>query len=108
MYFQNKRSSKNWFVRIYGGTRISSGGPLFFLLVGLVCSFVLLSFSILGGTFDTGIFWNPSEGSARPPINFPVFGIIYIILVAAAVVGLIMGITGIIWFLIIQRSLEES
>ncbi len=103
---QKKPSSL--YMKIYGGHKVSKGGPLFFFTIGIVCSLILFVVILLGGSYDTGVFSSPSDDSGRPPINFPFIGFILMSLVVGAVVGLIFGLLGLVWYNVLPEQHIEA
>ncbi len=85
---------------IYRGKKVTFNEPIFFLISGISCllGYFVLLLSI--GSFDTSIFGFQKIELLRPPITFPINGIIQIFLFIGAFVGLILGPIGILWCLV--------
>ena len=98
------KKSSSLYVKIYGGYKVSKGGPLFFLTIGIICCLILYVIILLGGSYDTGIFSSPFDDSGRPPVNFPLIGIILTFLVVGAVVGLFFGLIGLVWYSVLPEQ----
>ncbi|MFX1283998.1 MAG: hypothetical protein ACFFB5_10100 [Promethearchaeota archaeon] len=103
-----QRKQSSLYLKIFGGSKLSVGGPLFFLIMGLFCSLILFIILFLGGTYNTGVFNEPLDNSGRPPLNFPFSGIIFILLLIGAVIGLFLGIIGLLWYSIFLKNDDES
>lgn len=105
---QSRINGIPWYQKIYGGTQISRSGPLFFLIVGIISYVIYLPLISLKGGFYSGLL--ASDSSLRPDVSFPVFNILLFCLIISAVVGIVLGILGIIWYqlYVLRRVFEEN
>lgn len=96
------KKQKTLFQSVYGGKSKNIGGPLFFLIVGILSFISGWIIWHLGINFPFGII--EETESLRPNISFPIFDIIFILLLISSIVGTFLGLIGLVWYFFLQEK----
>jgi hypothetical protein len=92
---QNKQNNqKTIYESIFGGEGYSLTGPIFYLAMGAFC--ILIVFLLLvSEIYFPDVVANIQ--SIRPDIKFPFYGIVLILGISGAIIGILFGFIGIFW-----------
>lgn len=101
---QVTKKTESLYQKIFGSDKNSVSGPLFFLIIGCICTLACLLLLFFGISFNASVLENDVDGSIRPDPAFPLLSILILFSIAGACVGLIMGLIGIIWYFITKSK----
>jgi hypothetical protein len=85
---------KTLYESIFGGEGYSLGGPIFYLITGIICLIITLLI-ILTGIYVPDVVGDVQ--SIRPNIKFPFYGLCLLLAGGGAIIGIFLGISGILW-----------
>lgn len=103
MESSEKLKHKTVYESIFGSKNYSKNGPLFYLSAGIICS-VLFIILFLLGAYIPNLF---ADDGLRPDIIYPFLGIVSILCLSGAIVGISLGIIGIVWSNLKKRDIKS-
>jgi hypothetical protein len=87
-------NKKTIYESIYGGKEYIIAGPIFYLILGIFCLFIVIILSITGRYFPDTL---ENVDLLRPDISFPFVGIRFFLCLPGSIVGLVFGLSGLFW-----------
>lgn len=94
MEHKTQNNQKTLYESIFGGEGYSINGPIFYFTMGVFCTLIVI-FLLVFEFYYSDIVANVQ--SIRPDIKFPFYGIILILSIPGAIIGIFFGLLGIIW-----------